>query len=101
VPEPSLRPSDVSERRILRGATLLALNAAANGSPAARVDVAPLAVVLKASLEDVMVQLFVLEGLGLASDVDGTGARITARGVLQAERLMTAESAGQGFSDLT
>jgi len=93
MPDTSLRSIDVAERRILRGAALLALNHAANGSPAARVDVGAIAVDLKALVQDVLVQLFVLEGLGLAADVDAGGARITSPGILMAERLMAGETA--------
>ncbi|MCO4099736.1 MAG: hypothetical protein HEQ38_10115 [Gemmatimonas sp.] len=100
MPEHSLRPIDVSERRILRCAALHALNDAANGSPAACVDVTDLAICLKANRDDVLVQLFVPEGLGFAFVVDARGARITARGVLHAERILTGERMGERFSVL-
>ena len=81
----------VAARRALRRATLLALYHAAEGSPVPRIELAGIAASVKASVDDVLCQLLVLESLGLTNDVDRSGAALQGRGVLLAERLLAGD----------
>ena len=88
----SIPASDVRARRALRHQSLLSLYRHANGCPSERIDTVALAGDIGGQPHEIMTQLLVLENLGLATDVDHSGASITGTGVLLAERLLLGEA---------
>ena len=91
MPSSSIATPTIAERPTLREAILIALYDAASGSPVPRIALGTIATSARTNVEAVFAQLLVLESLGMAFDIDRSGASIDPRGVMLVERMLAGE----------